>query len=730
MSASLFQPEQNCCAVAQADRVAFLVDGEEYFEAFVLAARRARQSIIVLAWDFNSHTPLRFEADGRPALLLGDFLNELAQRNRVLQIRILDWDYPMIFGTDREFPPIYGISWKPHRRVHLRYDNTHPTAGSHHQKIVVIDGKLAFVGGFDLTSKRWDTKAHGPDDPRRSSDGAAYPPFHDVMIAVDGDAAVALDAIARRRWEGAIRHALSPVNATTDPWPPDLEPKMTDVRVGIACTSPATDGNEGERNIEQLYLDMIAHAERYIYIENQYFTAQRIGEALATRLTETDGPEIVLVTRLLSHGWLEEMTMHVLRTRLIKMLREADRNHRFEVYYPHIEGLKEGTCIDVHSKVMIVDDEWLRIGSSNISNRSMGMDTECDVVVEAGGDEDDRQAIRAFRDSAIAEHAGVEPTEVARQVAAGGGMIPAIARLGSPARRLAPLGELPEYSDTLIDAISITDPERPVSLDLLVKEFQPGEPQRQQLPWKKIALAVAIMIALALAWRLTPLSQWLSIDNAAQWAGRFSGLWWAPVVLMLLYTPASVIMFPRPVLTLTAVVLFGPWLGFLYAMSGILLAATTHYYAGQMFQRDTIRRLAGGRLNRITGILRNHGVAAMTAIRLTPVAPFFVPGLVAGAIRIRLWQFLLGTFFGMLPGALAATIFADQLQAALKDGHVNYWVVGGVILVFAAIMLLVRRWFKRMDGGKKSPGDKKSEAKEKMKPAHAHRSATQVEALE
>src|SRR5258706_3061041 len=702
MSASLLQPEQNCCAVAQANRVAFLVDGEEYFEAFMLAARRARQSIIILAWDFNSHTPLRFEADGKPAVLVGDFLNELAQRNRALQIHILDWDYPMIFGTDREFPPIYGMSWKPHRRVHFRYDNTHPTAGSHHQKIVVIDGELAFVGGLDLTSKRWDTKAHGPDDPRRSSDGAAYPPFHDMMIAVDGDAAVALDAIARRRWEGATGHALSPVSVTADPWPPELEPRMTDVNVGIACTVPATGGREGVRHIEQLYLDMIARAERYIYIENQYFTAQRIGEALAARLAEPDGPEIVLVTRLLSHGWLEEMTMHVLRTRLIKMLREADHNHRFEVYFPHVEGLKEGTCVDVHSKVMIVDDEWLRIGSSNISNRSMGMDTECDVVVEAGGDKDDRQAIRAFRDSAIAEHAGVEPAEVAGQIAAAGGMIPAIARLGSPARRLAPLGELPEYSDTLIEAISITDPERPVSLDLLVKEFQPGEPQRQRLPWKKIALAVAIMIALVLAWRLTPLSQWVSVDNATQWAGRFSGLWWTPVVLMLLYTPASVIMFPRPVRTLTAVLLFGPCLGFLYAMSGILLAATTHYYAGRIFQPDTIRRLAGRRLNRITGILRNHGVAAMTAIRLTPVAPFFGPGLVAGAIRIRLWQFLLGTFLGMLPGAFAATIFADQLQAALKDGHVNYWMVGGVILVFAAIMLLVRRWFKRMDGNGKS----------------------------
>lgn len=732
MAASLFQLKHNCCAISHADRVAVLVDGEAYFDAFMQAAERAQRSIIILAWDFNSQTPLRFGADGKPALMLGDFLNQLAQRNRALQIWILDWDYPMIFGTGREFPPIFGLSWKPHRRVHLRFDNTHPTAGSHHQKIVVIDSKVAFVGGLDLTCKRWDTRAHGADDPRRAVDGEAYPPFHDIMIAVDGEAATAVENIARHRWESATQHALSAVSVKADPWPPQLEPQMTDVQLGIACTSPAYGDNDGVRDIEQLYLDMIARAKRYIFIENQYFTAKRIGEALAARLAEPDGPEIVLVTRLLSHGWLEEMTMHVLRTRLIKNLRAADHNHRFEVYYPHVEGLKEGTCVDVHSKVMVVDDEWLRIGSSNISNRSMGMDTECDIVVEAGGDEGDMRAIRAFRDGTIAEHTGAEPAEVMKEVAARGSMIAAIAHLGSPTRKLVPLGELPEYSDGLIDAISITDPERPVTLDLLVSEFQTESPQqKRRFPWQTVAITTAIVIALTLAWRYTPLSEWVSVANVTQWAGQFSGTWWAPVVLMLLYTPASVIMFPRPVLTLTAVVMFGPLMAAAYAMCGILLAATSHYYAGRLFQRDTVRRIAGARLNRITGIMRSHGVAAMTAIRLVPVAPFFVLGIVAGAIRVKLWQFLLGTFFGMLPGALATTVFGDQLLASLKEGgHINFWIVGGVILLFAIGILFVRRWFKRMEGNGKSLHRSKNEPRRNSQSVPMNRTASPIKAME
>lgn len=702
---SIFELKRNCCAITHADRVACIVDAEAYFSAFVQAARLAQQSIVILAWDFNSRTPLAFDDTGTPTLLLGDFLNDLARRRRGLHIHVLDWDYPMIFGTDREFSPVYGMSWKPHRRVHFRYDGTHPTGGSHHQKIVAIDGKLAFVGGLDLTAKRWDSPSHRPDDARRQVDGSPYPPFHDVMIAVDGKAAAAIDGIARKRWLKATGETLREPQAAGERWPDALLSQFADARIGVACTAPESENDKGVRDIEQLYLDMIARARDYIYIENQYFTAPRIGDALAARLAEPDGPEIVLVTRLLSHGWLEEMTMHVLRTRLIKTLREADHAGRFEVYYPHVDGLKEGTCVDVHSKVMIVDDKWLRIGSSNISNRSMGMDTECDVVVEAQNDEEQQRAIRAFRDALVAEHAGVDLTEVAAAVEREGGLRAAIDALGTPARKLNPLGDLPEYSDSLIDAVSISDPERPVSLDALIGEFESGpEPKKnRRLPWRKIGAVLLVIVALALAWKYTALSEWVSVANATEWASQYADNWWAPLLLILLYTPASVVMFPRPILTLTAVFVFGAWPGIGYAMTGVLLAVTAHYYAGRQFKHDTVRRFAGGRLNRITDVLRRYGAVAMTAVRLVPLAPFFVPGLVAGAIRLKLWQALVGTFLGMLPGAIATVVFAEEMRAALEEGgQVNYGMIAGVVLMFAAIIYGVRRWFKRIDV--KSPG--------------------------
>jgi len=221
----LFQPGRNCLSVARANRAALLIDGDAYFGAFMKAAEHAQRSIIIVGWDFDSRTRLTWDesASGVP-VVLGDFLNFLARRRRGLRIHILDWDFPMVFGMDREFPPLYGTGWRQHRRVQMRYDNTHPTTGCHHQKIVVIDDAIAFSGGLDLTWRRWDTCEHGANDPRRVADGKPYAPFHDAMMAVDGEAAQVLAGIARERWHAATGKKLAPVSVKEDPWPDTLRP--------------------------------------------------------------------------------------------------------------------------------------------------------------------------------------------------------------------------------------------------------------------------------------------------------------------------------------------------------------------------------------------------------------------------------------------------------------------------------------------------------------------------
>jgi phosphatidylserine/phosphatidylglycerophosphate/cardiolipin synthase-like enzyme len=197
-------------------------------------------------------------------------------------VKILDWDFPVVFGTGREFSPHTGFSWKPHRRIDFRFDDTHPVAGSHHQKIVIFDDKLAFVGGIDLTNKRWDTCDHKAEEPRRVFEDKPYPPFHDVAMAVDGAAVEPIAKIARDRWLAATGEPLRPVEADCDPWPDIMPVHAQNGRVAVSRTAPATAESKGVKEVEGLYLDMIAAARDYIYIENQYFTSEVIGPRART----------------------------------------------------------------------------------------------------------------------------------------------------------------------------------------------------------------------------------------------------------------------------------------------------------------------------------------------------------------------------------------------------------------------------------------------------------------
>ena len=699
---SLLRLGYNCWAIARAERVSFLIDAKDYFEAFHRAALRAQRSIIILGWDFNSQTRLHHDAlpkDGPPALL-GDFLNYLTRRRRGLQIHVLTWDYPVLFAHDRELPPFYGLGgWTPARRVHMRYDDTHPVGASQHQKVVLIDDALAFAGGIDLTVRRWDCCDHAAQDPRRVAYEKPYPPFHDTMIAVDGEGARRLGELARERWRLATGQRLKPSNAESDPWPAELEPDVTGVEVGIARTLPPRGELPAVREVEKLYLDMIAAARRTIYIENQYFTAPRIAAALEKRLAEPDGPEIVLVLRLLSHGWLEEATMHVLRTRLIQRLQNADRHGRFRVYYPHVPGLPEGHCVDVHSKLMVVDDAVLRIGSSNLCNRSMALDTECDLVVESRGQASVATAICDFRDRLLAEHLDTQPERVRQEIDKAGSLHGAIDAFRDQERTLRQFDEVPEWSETILSVAAVADPEEPIALETLLSERHAEEvvsPAKR--PWGRLAAVVITILGLMAIWRFTPLREVASAEAAIAWAKAFGAQWWAPLVLMAAYTPACLVMFPRPLITLAAVIAFGPWLGFLYSLCGICLSSAVTWYMGRHMRRDTVRRIAGPKLDRMIEVLKKHGLVAMTLLRLVPIAPFAVESIVAGAIRMKLWHVVVGTAIGLLPGTLTTTLFGDAIETAVTGaGEVNWWFVGGAITVLAVGAWAVKRWFTRME---------------------------------
>ena len=136
--------------------------------------------------------------------------------------------------------------------------------------------------------------------------------------------------------------------------------------------------------------------------------------------------------------WLEEGTMGVLRTAFLDVLARADAHGRLRVLYPVVPDL-DGECVNVHSKLVIVDDELARIGSANLSERSMRLDTECDLAVEARGRRDLRAAIAALRHRLLGEHLGLDAEVVGRAERELGSTIAAIELLRSGARTLVPL---------------------------------------------------------------------------------------------------------------------------------------------------------------------------------------------------------------------------------------------------------------------------------------------------
>lgn len=697
----ILKPGQNCWRIAKADRAAFLVDGEAYFTALKTSLERASRCVLILAWDIDSRVRL-LRNDDHASAALGDMLNALAKRKHSLHIYILTWDFAMLYALEREWLPVYKLDWRTHRRVHFRMDDEHPAGASHHEKIVVVDDNTAFVGGFDLTRSRWDTSKHAPKDPRRVNPyGLEYPPFHDVQIVVDGEAAAALGKLARERWHRATKRKMPAVRATSGRcWPDGVKPDLDNVDIAIARTRSAYNGADEVREVERLYLDAIEAARRYVYIENQYVTSSAIGDALARRLQEEKGPEIVLVVPRETAGWLEQLTMDVLRARLIERLKRADRYGRLKVYYPDIPGLVDG-CVCVHGKIMIVDDALVRVGSSNLSNRSMSLDTECDVAIEAGG-ERVASGIRGFRDRLLAEHLGVAQADVSDTINEQHSLISGIERLRSSKRSLCELEtRIPELLNQQIPDSALIDPERPIDADRLTAELGIGGERSQAYHGGLRLLALLILlVAFAAAWRWTPLAEQFDTGKIAALLDEAKQNPMGPLLAIAVFVVGGLVVFPVTLLIVATGLVFGPVLGFFYALTGTLLSAILVYGLGRLMKRDTARRLSGSRLNRLSRQLARRGLISIVAVRLVPVAPFTVINLVAGVSHIRFKDFVLGTLVGMTPGLVIMVIFADRLHEALVQPNIaTIALVFGVVTVIAVFVYVMRRWLKTDSAG-------------------------------
>ncbi|MEH6758943.1 MAG: phospholipase D-like domain-containing protein [Parasphingorhabdus sp.] len=458
------EPGQNCWRVEEARQASVIVDGEAYFRYLRHAMAKAKRRIILAGWDFDTRVEMNdTEKDLQGPLKVGDFIDWLVARNPDLQIYILRWDVGAIKSFARGSMFFKVLKWQFHPRIHLKLDGQHPTGAAQHHKIVAIDDDVAFCGGIDVTAGRWDTRTHEPGHRyRKQPNGEDHSPWHDASLAVQGPVATALASFAQSRWHKAGGKDMIEANGSQDCWPDDLKPDFKEVDIGIARTQPEMDDQEDVREIEQLYIDLIRSAKRIIYAESQYFASRHIAAAIAERLQEQDGPEIVVLNPISSEGWLEEQVMDTARARIFAALQKRDRFNRLRLYHPVNEAGEE---IYVHAKIVIIDDQVIRIGSSNINNRSMGLDTECDLVIDAGDDDEGsaaREQISRIRNGLLAEHLGSSEKNIAEKFEQTGSLMETIQLSRKPGRTLRDY-QVPNLDDTekwLADN-EILDPESP-----------------------------------------------------------------------------------------------------------------------------------------------------------------------------------------------------------------------------------------------------------------------------
>ncbi len=718
---TLFSPGANVWRTSRADRLGWLIDGEDYFRALRESMEAAEREILIVGWDIDSRLELiRDEDHPLYPSPLADTLEALAARNEDLRIHVLSWDFAMVYVLERELLPAARFGWQDRERLDFELDGAHATGASQHQKFVVIDGVLAYIGGFDLTKSRWDSRAHAADDPRRvNAGGDGYRPFHDVQAVVAGKPARQLRDLASFRWQNATGEPLSApggrAGAVRDLWPEDVPVRARDVPVALARTWAGQDGSEVVREVERLFLDMIAAAQRTIYIENQYYTSDTINRALCERLTESDGPEVVIVLPGETSGWLEQATMDVLRNRALQQLTAGDRYGRLRIVSPVSDELGD-ICINVHGKVMVVDERWLRIGSANLSRRSMGLDSECDLVVE----DESGEAAAALRADLLAEHLGADESEVAASIAERG-LVATLERFGGGSRRLEPLDIGGSDIDEMLEPIArVADLERPIeqAWDEFVNgsEEAGGEPQRAAADSAGESRGgyLAVLKHPAVGWSFLAAIV-VGILGWAVWEGHTSGGGFdprallaalrenaahplAPLAVIPAFIAGSLLVAPVTGMIAVCALLFAPWVASLSAIAGTLAATAVNHEIGRHLGRAVEGRAPRAVTVRMKALGRSSDPLSLAGLRLIPVAPFTVINLLAGASRVKLKDFLLGTLIGMGPGTVLICFSVDRARAALAGEPVfEPWLL--VVIAAAGIALIALRVLQRRRRG-------------------------------
>eukprot|EP00026_Physarum_polycephalum_P002004 Phypoly_transcript_02008.p1 GENE.Phypoly_transcript_02008~~Phypoly_transcript_02008.p1 ORF type:complete len:931 (+),score=141.26 Phypoly_transcript_02008:32-2824(+) len=425
------------------------VDGQDYFRDLNDAIKKAQHELLICGWQLGDIHLLRPITDPAHSSLIA-LLGDAAKRGVTIYIMLREDDSKMLINDHHLYKSTLELLYPNKVKVSLQrrggkmvvlgrdITGPYPSVWSHHQKFVVIDGKLAYIGGLDLTYSRWDTPEHKiveresmiPDKDYYHSgftvktDRRVHPRmgWHDVQVSVDGLIATDLRTSFCQRWNSAkenANHKLPYTLQVSTPGPRSLI--ATSPAVQVVRSISELRANKIEASIKQSYCALIADAPSFVYIENQYFVAKKtFSETIITRIKKAKLDNklfsIMVVLPLSPDNGTQGndiMAQQYASIANIKTNLQADgidANDYIKFYglfnHGELNGQRVGAQIYVHSKVMI-SDKIAMVGSANINARSMEGDRDSEIAVVV----QDPSLCSRLTQQLLSEHTGRQVTK-------------------------------------------------------------------------------------------------------------------------------------------------------------------------------------------------------------------------------------------------------------------------------------------------------------------------------
>lgn len=709
-AAKLFRPGHNCWRSSRAEFVAPLVDCENFYRAIHSAISKARHSIFIVGWDIDSRIRLLHGAAERNSPLpsvVSDLLAKKARENPQLKVYLLRWDSSLAFFSKRELLLKQVWDQKTPDNVHTWLDRSIPMGGCQHQKVIVVDDEIAFSGGMDIAVQRWDTRDHPVVDLEREDENGIYGPLHDVQVLVAGPVVRDFAELVRWRWNRVADISCQPLrevpreNLQQPPpaWPAGFPPLLRGIPCAIARTIPFMDDVTPVQEVRQMFLDLIHEAKHFIYLENQFASRQEIAEALNARLKACKKLRVLIISTYRPKSTVECEAYWASRIDFKSILEEGVEKSRVQMLYSSAYD-EEGNFGHkrIHSKVTAIDDKYLGIGSSNLSNRSMSLDTECDLVFAADNDIH-RQQILQVRNDLIGEHCGRGAEEVGKLLSGRKGLEKLLKPAGKHSYRLQEVEDELFTDKALLTVMQpFTDPEEPMLPPVPIfngkRFFLPNPSRKLVMVASVVGLTIALLGVTYLVNRYVP-----GADVVRDFLAESRGTWWGLPAVCLVYIIGGITFFPVTVLSLAVAAVFGPVWGPVYGIVGALLSAALLFGVGHVLGVRGLRRIGGSKVRMIDEKFRRSGVIGVAALRLIPIAPYSLVNLVAGISSVTLFQFMGGTFLGMFPTMVAKGFVGDSLAQVFIDPtplSVTYLIAGiaawvGVVVVSQKLVNRIQR---------------------------------------